>query len=143
MYTLLMKGNEIFRTTSPEKMTCELLGKNQRVHFKNNVRVLQTQRAKQKLKKSKIFSLIVGVARVGLDATLLWWSGFTLHHASVHTDTVQISEGKSKIDWKPSAEGKIPQSFCTCPGSTHSTCKSCRAAVSRDQAVCCGREHVN
>ena len=59
--TLLMKSNEIFRTTSPRKMTCELFGKNQRVHFKNNVRVLQTKRAKQTMKKGKIFSLIIGI----------------------------------------------------------------------------------
>ena len=53
MYTLLMESNEIFRTTSPGEMTCELFGKNQRIHFKNNVRVLQAQRAEQTLKKSK------------------------------------------------------------------------------------------
>ena len=56
-----MESNEIFRTTSPRKMTCELFGKKQRVHFKNNVRILQTKRAKQALKKSKIFSLVVGI----------------------------------------------------------------------------------
>ena len=61
MYTLLMESNEIFRTTSPREMTCELFGKNQRIHFKNDVRVLQTQRAEQTLKKSKIFSLVVGI----------------------------------------------------------------------------------
>ena len=61
MYTLLMESNEIFRTTSPREMTCELFGKNRGVHFKNHERVLQTQRAKQTLKKSKIFSLVVGI----------------------------------------------------------------------------------
>ena len=60
MYTLLIESNEILGTTSPGEMTCELFGKNQRVHFKNNVRVLQTQRTKQTLEKSKIYSLIVG-----------------------------------------------------------------------------------
>ena len=51
----------MFRTTSPREVTCELFGKNQRIHFKNNMRVLQTQRPEQTLKKSKIFSLVVGI----------------------------------------------------------------------------------
>ena len=61
MNTLLMDSSEIFRTTSPRKTTCELFGKNQRVHFKNNARILQTKRAKQTLEKSEIFSLVVGI----------------------------------------------------------------------------------
>ena len=61
MNTLLTESNEIFRTTSPRKMTCELFGKKQRVHVKNNVRILQTQCARQARKKSKIFSLVVGM----------------------------------------------------------------------------------
>ena len=61
MYTMLMESNEISRPTSPRKKTREHYGKNQRVHFKNNVRILQTKRAKQTLEKSKTFSLIVGI----------------------------------------------------------------------------------
>ena len=38
MYTLMMEGNEIFRTTGPRGMTSKLFGKKKRVHFKNNVR---------------------------------------------------------------------------------------------------------
>ena len=61
MNTLLMKCNKIFRTTSPGEMTCELFGKKQRVHFKNNVGVLQTKRTRQAFEKGKIFSLIIGI----------------------------------------------------------------------------------
>ena len=62
MYTLSVESNEIFRTTSPREMTCELwLVRIKESTSKNNVRILQTQRAKQTLKKSKIFGLIVGI----------------------------------------------------------------------------------
>ena len=102
MNTLLMKCNEIFRTTSPGEMTCELFSKKLRIHFKNNVGVLQTKRTRQASEKCKIFSLIVGIF-IPEETTRCCTS-----YASTKTTIIS----------RPHSGTPAPREYCTCALTT-------------------------